>query len=877
MRLHRIALRNYRGVVASEVQLPTSGVVIIEGDNEIGKTSLAEAVDLLLTYPDSSSHRRIKAIQPIGRDEGPEAEVELSSGPYRFVYRKRWCRQKLTTLDVLEPHRAQLTGKEAHDRVEAMLAETLDKPLWDALRLEQGTELTQAGLNVASLGRALDVAAGGDRAGDREDALWERICAERDRYFTPSGQVHRERAALAAQLESARARTLEAESLLRDLDDAADEVARLAVEAQALEVTRAEQERSESELDAQVQVVSRRRAEVRQLLAERDLAAVEGERWLGLGGRRNDQVDAVERAHATLTEQLAQVEQGQPARAAAEARRTTTHDALKLAREALQQAEHGHRLALDDADHRRRQIELEQLTERRDRVVEAQQRLSTAELDLEQARVDVDLVARIELAHLELAKAGAAAASGAASLTAHALQDLVLDIDGSPVTLTAGAAHDVAVPGSVAVSVPGMVRLEVRASAETQVLVERVESARRHLTELCDDGGVADLAGARAALAERDLAERTRTEALAVIVRDLRDLTLESLTQKIGRLTTRIADYAAGRATEPPLPVDLDEAQSLAADTEFAVRERHADLARAEADAEQAASALGQAAVVDAGLTAMVEQSRSTLAQAEQTLADARAELADDTITDGIAAASTALATAVERLAAAEAELRAADPDTLETLLQNARDAKARCVDALHHNRDRRRELAVKLELQGEQGLAQQLDDAKSELDHLTRDHERLEARALAAKLLHDTFAARRAESHQRYIAPFRERIEQLGRIVFGDTFEVELDDDLSIATRTLDHKTVAFDQLSVGTREQLGILSRLACASIVSADGGAPVIFDDALGWTDPGRLQRMGAAIASAGRSCQIIVLTCTPGRYASVGTATVIPLGA
>jgi uncharacterized protein YhaN len=87
----------------------------------------------------------------------------------------------------------------------------------------------------------------------------------------------------------------------------------------------------------------------------------------------------------------------------------------------------------------------------------------------------------------------------------------------------------------------------------------------------------------------------------------------------------------------------------------------------------------------------------------------------------------------------------------------------------------------------------------------------------------------------------------------------------------------VAFDQLSVGTREQLGIISRLACASIVAADGGAPAIFDDALGWTDPGRLQRMGAAIASAGRTCQIIVLTCTPGRYGSVGSATVIALGA
>ena len=70
-------------------------------------------------------------------------------------------------------------------------------------------------------------------------------------------------------------------------------------------------------------------------------------------------------------------------------------------------------------------------------------------------------------------------------------------------------------------------------------------------------------------------------------------------------------------------------------------------------------------------------------------------------------------------------------------------------------------------------------------------------------------------------------------------------------------------------------MISRLACASIVAADGGAPVIFDDALGWSDPRKLDRMGAVISMAGRSCQIIVLTCTPGRYASVGNATVVQL--
>ena len=75
---------------------------------------------------------------------------------------------------------------------------------------------------------------------------------------------------------------------------------------------------------------------------------------------------------------------------------------------------------------------------------------------------------------------------------------------------------------------------------------------------------------------------------------------------------------------------------------------------------------------------------------------------------------------------------------------------------------------------------------------------------------------------------------------------------------------------------EQLAVISRLACAATVSPDGGgAPVIIDDALGWSDPDRLERMGAAIAAAGEQCQVIILTCTPGRYAHIGNATTIRL--
>ena len=105
-----------------------------------------------------------------------------------------------------------------------------------------------------------------------------------------------------------------------------------------------------------------------------------------------------------------------------------------------------------------------------------------------------------------------------------------------------------------------------------------------------------------------------------------------------------------------------------------------------------------------------------------------------------------------------------------------------------------------------------------------------------------EVFKKHRQEARQRYHKPLTEHIEALGRIVFGPTFAVDLDDDLAVARRTLCGVTLDVDHLSTGAFEQLGLLSRLACALIVSPGGGAPVVIDDALGWSDPPHLERMG-----------------------------------
>ena len=161
MKLHRLVLTNYRGIAHREIEFPDHGVVVVCGANEVGKSSMIEALDLLLESRDRSTKKEVKQVKPTHSDVGSEVSAEISSGPYRFVYRKRFHKKCETELTVLTPRREQLTGDEAHERVRAMLAETVDNDLWHAQRVLQATSTAAVDLSGCdALSRALDVAAG---------------------------------------------------------------------------------------------------------------------------------------------------------------------------------------------------------------------------------------------------------------------------------------------------------------------------------------------------------------------------------------------------------------------------------------------------------------------------------------------------------------------------------------------------------------------------------------------------------------------------------------------------------------------------------------------------------------------------------------------
>ena len=878
MRIHRITLTNYRGVDLAEVTFDECGVTVIEGDNEAGKTSLFEGLDLLLDerFKDRSGDRRVKAVRPVHRDADPEVGAEIATGPYRFVFAKRWGRRGMTTLDISAPQREQLTGDEAHERVQAILTETLDTGLLRALQVRQGTELALPSFVDTDLGAALDTAAGAVGDNDSHDGIWQAITAERDMYWTSTGRRKAILTDSQERVENAESEVATVARHLAEIEADAEQASRLAADEGRLEEVAAEAESARDEHQQQVQSAEVVEGELSGRQAELNQTKVELNRALGDLQIRADLIDEEAQLSGRATALTAQAEQAAPALAAALRHHQEAEAAHGTARERFEQTRRASEQADRDREHLRQIIEARQLGARHERVMTAQEQLDNANAIIEAVRIDDDDILRIDAAQQAVIKAQAAAQAGSATVTTTGLSGLEVVIDGVTERLEAGDERVTHVVNSTEIVISDSLKIEVTAGSDSQQLGGELVESEAALRVLCDEAGVADLVEAREARDRHRTAERTHRQAREDIKRDLDDLTVDELAKKAERLTARITAYENERSADVPLPPDLDTATRTALDLHDELDERRSSFKSAETVLASAQTARHDEDLAHAALGATIDAANNAAKAARQKLDAARAQLPDSVLDERVAAAQDAVNTARSERDAARTRLQDADIGSLRSRLSNAERALERARDALLKNRDRLRELQISLDLRGEKGLGAQLGAACSNRDRCIAQDRSLRDRAEAARLLHQVFDRRRSEARQRYIAPFKQRIEQYGRIVYDTSFAVDVNGALAVSRRTLGGITLGVNQLSTGAQEQLGIIARLACASIVSPDGGgAPVILDDALGWSDPSRLQGMGAAINSASEHCQVIILTCTPGRYAHVGNATVVNL--
>ena len=880
MRIHRISLRDFRGVTAADVEFATDGVTIVQGPNEVGKSSLADALDMLIADPDSSSKSRVKAAQPVGRDVGPWVEADIQCGPYRLTYSKRWVRGAGTELLIESPVREQLQGRAAHDRVTAIIAETMDANLFAALRHQQGIPLGQADLAGSdSLMQALDAAAGsGGESAEPGGALIDAIDRERQIWSTPTGEPNKARKDLREVAAAARVALDDAEEALQSLEGRVDQFRRLDGE-----LTRSMEREPElrgivTGLEAEVQAVSARESGLHDLRLAAEQAMGPFREAAAAASARSALTVLVKAAEDEVWTITAEGERAASRLEAAITARTEASARLAAALDARADAERVFGVAAADAQHLRDAFDLGFLRDRRGRVAEAEAVIAEGEGFLAGCALDASLLERIEKAVVDEAGArGRCEAAGAAlHITAESAQQL--EVGGVVQPIAAGETLALPIGAGDALIITGVARISLEGHGD---VVAAAAGARMHLDSLLAEAGVQPADGESAA---RELDRQRRdAEANVKAAREsrgtaLNDLTLDEMDEKITRAEGRVTAYVRDRAATPAVPVDADTANAARA-----AAEDLRDSARRDEDGARDAHRQAETAVT--GIEAQASERKGHLGAVARRLADAggdletaRAVQSDAQVHAAAAEAGAAADDARAALQAEESALDDADPASLRARLANSRDA----VDRLLRDRNEVTLLAARLKgeisQQGDEGLADRVARAGEAAEIAEGARDRAERHAAAADLLHDTMIRHRDIAQRAYVAPFREAVERFGRLVFGAGTEMEVDHTtLQVVSRTREGVTVPVDALSGGAREQMALIGRLAAASLVApaADGGAPVIIDDALGYSDAGRLEGLGAALTEAGKTCQVIVLTCMPERYAGIGSARTVRL--
>lgn len=872
MKLHRLVLSNYRGITHREIDFPDQGVVVVCGANEIGKSSMIEALDLLLEFKDRSAKKEVKQVKPTNSDVGSEVTAEISTGPYRFVYHKRFHKKSQTQLTVLTPRREQLTGDEAHERVRAMLAETVDTELWHAQRVLQAASTAAVDLSGCdALSRALDVAAGDAAAlTGNEPLLVERIDAEYARYFTPTGRPTGEWAAVTAALHDAEAEVARCAAAVAEIDERVRRHAALTAELAEL----SHQQEAAHSQHAAAQAAADKVDELTEQLREAQLIATAASATSTTSSTAHAERlrlrDEIESRTATLAALQAEVDE----MAAAE---STAQKVVVAAEQAVEQAERVVAAARQRAESARRTVDEVSRREEAERLAARLAKIDATQADLEKIRAELAAIAltddglqRIEQAAAALDRAEGQLALISTTVEFTAATDIELAVDGQPVSLPAGQCWSMTASAATEVTVPGVVTARFSPGVSAVEVQSKYAAAQDELTAALAAGQVSDVAAAReTGRLRRDLLQQ-QDRLTAVLTGLCGD-------DKIEQLRARLAELRADSSahTDPAIDSAAARAELDAADAAYAQAAREVETHR-----KVVAAAIAKHSEIATQTTVLRDKlatQQAELAAATDRLVQQRASVTDDDLAVAADADRRKAQTAQQRVTELSEQLAAAEPDVVAAALAQATEA----VEALRTRHDEAaqalREITVELAVFGTEGRQGKLDAAETIYEHARSEYHRVGRRARAVQLLRSVMARHRDATRLRYVEPFRAELHRLGRPVFGPSFEVDVDTDLCIRSRTLDGCTVPYDSLSGGAKEQLGILARLAGAALVAKEDTVPVLIDDALGFTDPERLARMAQVFDTLAANGQVIVLTCMPARYDGVKGAHRIELSA
>lgn len=861
MKLERIAIQEFKQfagrIVIDDLQ---PGLNLFTGPNEAGKSTIAEAVRTVFLERYKASH--LKDLLPWGKASGqPSVEVEFDLDGVACRLSKQFVTRQRCELRIGQ----QVYGEdEAEDKLAALLgfsraargplkAEHAGVPglLW----VQQGgtQEMRDStGHAAAYLRDALSQLSGGSE-GAGEDALIAAV--QRDLRQLLTARTQKSTGPLAEAEQAVAAMTAELADLQQQREQFDDNIARLASQQQAFDDA---QRKRPWELHEQKALQAQQRADAVAEL-ERGLQGLaqslqlsEAELALSLQheqgaldleasiARERNQLDSahatvqdVLNAHAQAADQVARFEQVN-----AEAGR-----ALELANAAVADDDLRHQIALHRAD-----------SERLDAAIAAAGTANEAVLDAARSaaslEIDVAKLKRLQALDAELrvlrARTDAAMTrieyrlSGAITIGATQLSgEGVLPLDEE---------KTIGLPGLGELRViPGVSDLSARLSELAALDAE--------YAQLLQGLGVASLEAAEARHEQWKTAvaqQKNQAKILEVHAPHGIDALRTALASALARRQTASERLALlpDVAAAPPLD-DARRAAEIARDTLDAARKTLADAAEKKSTATATAQSLAaQLQRKEAQL--QDETLRSNRVQWQRRIVEQRVHV------DALK----------QQLDGRKQELDAARLDDPIAEAKRYRASAELARSEQHERQVRIAQLRTQLETVGASGLGERLAALQAKLEQAQRRNDELSLRAGALRLLDEVLVSERDAAVAQLRAPLTERLGHYLKRIFPQS-SLALGDDLSPATFQRNGRDDMLDALSFGTREQLGILTRLAYADLLKASGRPTLlILDDAAVHTDAGRRDAIKRALIDAATRHQILVFTCHPELWDDLG---------
>ncbi|MFT9015257.1 MAG: GTP-binding protein [Acetobacter sp.] len=863
-----------------------AGLNVLAAPNEAGKTTLLMALRAALMLRHSSRAQGVKDLLPYGGG-APHIGLAFQWRDRACWLEKRFWNKSLARLDL---GAERFDGDEAEERLHALLE--LDRNgrgeasgLWNALLVRQGESFTQpdlAGAGHASVQACLEQtmqdATGAGAAGTLLARVRERLGQVQTATGRPTGrlrQIQEELERAGQELETLRARKAMLDEDLGFLEQARrmlreyQNPERRQQEDEALLALRQTHERLRALAVEEQALRATRQAVAEQARTAADEQAARREHAANLARLEHDmQVHEQEAARLAAQAEAASAQHTQAQRLASQAER-----ARQEARATLHRVTRRVELA-------RQAGVLEQDRAVLARAEEAFARIEQAQVELATLRVDTAFMRRLTKAAQAVEQARAIMEGQATVLVADLLDGAQgrVTLNGQPCptgrTLL-GEAAELVVEGIGRFGiVPAMERRD-----QAQKNLDDALAARQTLLH---EVGCADMAGAEALHDRRSTAEQALAQAQATFAAVLPRqpvektattlaatlaATLATLRQQLAQaqavheraMAALLAEEPGGDGAQP----GLDSAQASWAEDDAA---RQADLARGHEQEAFTRATSAQAAAEKA--RAQCRRFEADSLRIRQDMA-ARQNRESDADLAARQAALLGQQATLDADLAAKVQLRESEPalDVIEGRIRRREEAQETTRAATARLREDIRERETRVRMAEGDGLDEAMAEATRHLERITSEHEACARDRAALALLEQALASAEKEQTERYLAPLVKAMQPAFSTLFpGATLDMNTRFGLSGLTR---QRYEEVEHLSDGTREQIAVLVRLGFAELLHARGTpAILVLDDALGFSDSVRMERLFDVLADAATRIQILVLTCRAEQFTPLG---------